>query len=437
MRNRTVSRRSVLRSALAIAAALACVLPASADPGVMLGAGNVHSPDRQLETKFRILHTVGLRMCRIPLDGKAYWKDGAAHPEVADAAVLEAMRNDVDPLLLLEYYTRWHGEIGDYDKWRAIGKALAERFAPGSEFLKSQGVPAGRGVTHYTAINEPMWRSNNPTPIDPNQYAKALEGLADGVHSVSAKLHVSPGGYQEVPLFANKNPYIKAVAGLYNAGKLHAIDIHRYWDVQYVPMDKGRQFSLQAQFDQARKQAGITTAVKFQTTETNFKKRLVTEDQAASGLLTGLWDALTVVGDDGKPVTQFVMPWNVFNTTEKDTNYGLCVKQAPWEPTARGKVLMAVAALTRGMEIVSCDPRKTGVTVLAGAGRKMWVWQNRKGWTDRPGVSFEVTDIPAGAKNIEVHAWDGLRRKIDSPGQSRIVVTGLEPNQTYMFLAVP
>jgi len=421
----------------AIAAGLVYAFPASADPGAMLGAGNVHASDRQLDMKLGVLRTVGLGMCRIPLDGRAYWKDGSPNPEAADVAVLAVAKNGVTPILLLEYYTRWHDAIGGYDKWRAIGRALAERFAPGGEFLKGHNVPAGWGIVHYTAINEPMWRSNNPQPIDPQQYARALEGLADGVHSVSAKLHVSPGGYQEVPLFANKNPYIKAVAGLYNAGKLHAIDIHRYWDVKYVPMDKGSRFSLQSQFDQVCKQAGITAAVKFQTTETNFKRRLVTEDQAARGLLTGLWDALTVVGDDGKPVTQFAMPWNVFNTTEKDTNYGLCIKQAPWEPTARGKVLMAVVALTGGMEIVSCDPRKTGVTVLAGAGRKMWVWQNRKGWTDRPGTSFEIRDIPAGVRRIEVHAWDGLRKRIDTDGRSRLVVEGLELDQTYMFLAMP
>ena len=120
------------------------------------------------------------------------------------------------------------------------------------------------------------------------------------------------------------------------------------------------------------------------------------------------------------------MPWNVFNTTERDVNYGLCVRQDPWVPTARGKVFQAVVGLTKGMEIVSCDPRKSGVTVLAGVGRKMWVWQNRKGWTDRPGTSFEIRGVPAGAQRIEVHA-----------GRSRLVIDGLRPDQTYMFIAVP
>jgi hypothetical protein len=108
------------------------------------------------------------------------------------------------PIFLFEYYTRWNGELGGRDKWDSIGRAFAERFRPNSLWLKSQGV-TDWGVVYYSAINEPMWQANNPTPIPPEAYAAALEGLADGVHAVDPALKVSPGGYQEVPLFMKKD----------------------------------------------------------------------------------------------------------------------------------------------------------------------------------------------------------------------------------------
>ncbi len=419
---------------LALSATLLCLAAAlAADVPARIGGGNI--PVRGDEAKFKALQALGAGMCRIPVDGRAYWNAGRkeATPAKADAAVLMAREHGVTPMLLFEYYTRWHGELGGYEKWFAIGKAFAGRFAPGSEFLESRGI-AGWGVTTYTAVNEPMWRANNPEPIDPNAYARALEGLADGVHSVSGDLRVCPGGFQEVPLFQGKCRYLKPIVPLLNGGKLWGIDIHRYWDVDYVPMHKGRRFSLQAQFDLVKKREGITANIHFHTTEMNFKKRKVTEDQAARGLLTALWDALTVVGNEGNCVSDFVLPWNIFHTTEKDTNYGLCTQLEPWTPTARGRVLRAVCRLSDGMEIVRCDPRGTGVTVLAGGGRRMWVWQNRKGWTNRPGERFQLADIPAGTQAIEVHAWDGLRKTVPTTGKRTLTITDLAPDQTYMFV---
>jgi len=426
-------RPTCLAIALAVAATGAA-RHGEADPGRRIGGGNI--PVRGDKAKLEALKAIEAGMCRVPVDARAYWDGRAATPEKADAAVLMAHRYGITPMLLFEYYTRWHGELGGYDKWRAIGRAFAERFRPDSGWLKSKGI-RGWGVTFYSAINEPMWKSNNPTPIPPAQYARAMEGLADGVHSVGAKLRVSPGGYQEVPLFQRRNPYIQAVAPLYRNGKLHAVDIHRYWDVKYVPMQKGRAHSLQSQFDMVKKWLGLPDSVRFYTTEMNFKKRLVTEEQAAEGLLTALWDALTVVGDDGKVVTEFVLPWNLFNLAAKDTHYGMCTKLDPWTPTARGKVIRMVCRLTGGMEIVSTDPRKTGVTVLAGAGRKLWVWQNRKGWSSLHGKAFHIDGVPDTATQLHVYAWNGLLRTVPLNGRTSLILRDLLPGQTYMFLAKP
>lgn len=404
-----------------------------ADVPGLIGGGNIGikgDPE-----KLEALQSLHAGYCRLPIYPNDYWKDGKSTPERADAAVLAAHAHNVTPVILFEYYTRFKIEIGGTEKWREVGRAFAERFAPNSAWLRSQNIKDW-GISTYTAFNEPMWQDNNSTPIQPDQYAVAMEALADGVHAIDAKLCVNPGGFQEVPLFQHRDPYIKVLAPLYNSGKLCAIDIHRYWDVQYVPMSHGFDFSLQHQFDQVKKDAGITADVKFCTTEVNFKKRLVTEDEAAAGFLTALWDALTVVGQDGRRATQFVMPWNIFNLASKDENYGLAEQFPPWTPTARGKVLKMVCELAHGMEFQSVDPKGSGVSVLEGGGRKLWVWQNRPGWSKLAGTSFTLTDLPTGTKAVEVYRWDGLRKTEQAGGESRLTFTGLPTNETLLFVTV-
>ena len=412
----------------------------------VFGGGNVASrldggnfgPGRVEETarKFEILRAIGAGMCRVTVSENEYYP---AHtkmprPERFDALILQAYKYGVTPMILFEYYTRWNGPLGGHEKWYAVGKAFAERFAPDSAWLQSQGI-RGWGVTFYSAINEPMWKANNPTPIDPADYAAALEGLADGVHAVDPALHVSPGGYQEIPLLRD-NPYGPAVAHLFNNGKLSAIDIHRYYDVQYQPMYGTYRNSLQNQFDEVKKKWGITADILFYTTEFNFKKRLVDETEAARGLLTAIWDALGVVGNQGQPVTQFALPWNIFNTPGQDEHYGMSVQTDPWQPTERGRVLQMVGRLTNGMTFVQLDPRRTGVFVLEGGGKKMWVWQNRKGWTDRPGAEFVIAALPPGTRQVRVFTSEGLLRTVAVPPEEDTCTVGNLPDeQTYMFVA--
>ena len=420
--------------ALAFFFALATQAPA--DIPARIGGGNF--PIRGDQGRFETLRHLGAGMCRIPISPGDYW-DGEgrrATPERMDQGVLMAWRHGVRPMVLFEYYTRWHGELGDTAQWKAIGQAFAERFHPGSPWLAEQGVDDPEwGIVFYSAINEPMWRDNNPEPIPVEAYVRAMEGLADGVHAVDRALKVSPGGFQEVPLFQKRNPYFEALAPLYNQGKLHAIDIHRYWDVEYVPMERGRQFSLQTQFDDVRAHAGITADVRFYTTEMNFKKRLVSEDEAAQGFLTALWDALTVVNAEGQPVTEFVMPWNIFHLESRDEHYGLSQQADPWTPNARGRVLEMVCRLTAGAEMTSVDPRGTGVTVLEGVGRKVWVWQNRPGWSSLHGGALTVRDIPSGATEIAIYGWKGLERTAPTEGRAEMEIADLEAGQTWMLVA--
>jgi hypothetical protein len=407
-----------------------------ADPGAMMGGGNfsAHRLD-QAEVQFDILNQLGAGMCRVTVDERDYYtQSGTSVPERLDDLILLASKHHIEPMLLFEYYTKWNGPLGDHDKWFQVGHAFARRFAPNSEFLKSHGIDDW-GIRFYSAINEPMWKDNNPTPIDPAQYAAALEGLADGVHSVGSDLRVSPGGFQEIPLLRS-NRYGPAIAGLYNNGKLSAIDIHRYYDVQWQPMEGTYQNSLQNQFDLVKKQWGITADIAFYTTEFNFKKRDVTEQEAAAGFLTAIWDALGVTGNQGQAVTQFALPWNIFHTPQSDDYYGLTIKSVPWTPTLRGQVLKQVCELTRGTRFTCLDPRGRGVFVLQGDQKTIWVWQNRTAWTDRPGTEFAVTAIPEGTEKIDIYGFDGLRATVDVKGQSQIRVRNLAPEQTYMFVAI-
>lgn len=87
------------------------------------------------------------------------------------------------------------------------------------------------------------------------------------------------------------------------------------------------------------------------------------------------------------------------------------------------------------MDFVSCDPKGRGEFVLEGAGKKLWVWQNRKAWTNHPGTTFTIRDIPANSTKLSVYGWDGLRQTVDVAGKRTIQVQQLSPGETYMFLA--
>lgn len=418
-----------------------CIVQAETPIPKLIGGGNITLRESDYTRNLEILQNLGAGMCRIPVNESIYYPQREAKPlpERLDAVILAAHRHGIEPILLFEYYTRWQGPLGGSEKWQAIGRAFAERFAPGSEWLRAQGI-YDWGVRTYSAINEPMWRANNPTPIDPKQYAAALEGLADGVHAVDPSLHVNPGGWQECPLFAGKNPYVAAVAPLFNNGKLDAIGVHRYWDVDYIPMAGRYDYSLQHQFEQVKKAAGINDGVHFYTDEFNFKLREISEEDAACDFLTAIWDALTVVDNEGRPVTRFAMPWNIFHLADRDEYYGLSTSDLRWQPKARGRVLQMVCQLCRDASLISCDPRGSGISILERAGddsriTRIWVWQNRRNWTNRPGSELKIDNLPNSAKRFRVYSYDGLKQEIAIDGKESIALKDLPTEQTVMFVA--
>ena len=94
------------------------------------------------------------------------------------------------------------------------------------------------------------------------------------------------------------------------------------------------------------------------------------------------------------------------------------------------------------LEVV-LDDRQTGLErlfVLAGGGRKLWVWQNRTGWTDTPGATFTVKGIPPAAAWLEVYrynSWDKPWKSLDVRRGAEAALTDLPRQETLMFLARP
>ena len=409
---------------------------ASADLPLMVGSGNVDPRPEKAVVQFRALNTIGAGMCRLPVQPRAYGlESGTPRPERFDAVIQLAYQHQIEPLLIFEYYTKWGLDIGSAADWRRIGRAFAERFAPNSDWLRSRGIHDW-GVRYYSAINEPAMRNHNPEFLNPRKYANALAGLAQGVHEVDRDFLVSPGGWAEVPLRQERNPFPRALARLFNQCELHAICIHRYWDVDHVPMEGRYDWSLQQQFEDVKRKSQITADIAFYTDEFNFKlNKRVTEEDAARGFLTAFWDAQGVVGNKGQRVAEFALPWNIFHRSSHDKSYGLCTDLDPWTPTKRGQVLQLVCRLADGMEFVHCDPKGKGIFILEGNGKKLWVWQNRKAWTNRPGTTFSIVDLPNHAKQLEVYGWNGLRRTVEVTDPSKCLVQGLTQGETYMFLA--
>ncbi len=433
----------------------------TAHPPEISGGGNfaVNARQTDMDAQYEALQGTGagaIRMDAYPMD---YYDGTKPLPEKSEKRVLEAYRHGVKTVIFLFEYSGGYqklpgaaNQLGDYQKWHDIGAAFATHFAPNSPWLKSQGI-SDWGISIFSAINEPDNTPKNVAiPITgPSSYYTSLKGLADGVHSVSPTLPVIPGG------FAAENSrhdhtlggYGVALSPLWNDGTLDGIDLHIYNDVLYAPIltKDGTallDFGPQAGFDAVKKACHITRDVNFYSTEYNFKSETqgIDEPLAATRLLTCIWANLGVVKNDGKTsATQLALAWNVFLTAKENAFdggiYGMTLQHNPWVPTPRGKTFQLVMSLTKGMNFVSLDPKKTGEYILEGNGRKLWVWQNYARWTDTPGAQHTIADLPNGAAKLEIYGWDGLRKSIPLSGQKSYTVTDLNRNETYMFLVAP
>lgn len=405
-----------------------------------VGGGNLvtHLPGPGSAQLYAALHGIGARLGRMDSYG---WRNlaRAPTPHDFDAAMLEARRNGVTPVILLEYEGSYQTldppqPIGSYADWFAAGAAYARRFRPGGDWGKEHGV-ADWGVTVFTAINEPDVQATIPR----DDYRLALEGLADGVHSVDKALRVVPAGFATCNSHgdATLRGYGSAIAPLLEDGHLDGIDLHTYYNAKWYPLTRGREFSAQTCFDRIKAAMGLSRDINFYATEFNVARdgAWSAADVAARLFLTAFWDEMTVVGADGRSsATVLAMPWNLADTGRiEGPGYAMAASENPWSPEARAVVLRQVLQLAGDMKFVALDPR-AGEYRLEGRDGQLIVWQDLPGWTDHPGPVWE-TSVPDWAKRIELWGWDG-RRRVLAADHGKVIVDGLAGNETYM-LSVP
>ena len=436
-------RRLLLLSVLC--AAVAAAEPPGIQPAQLMGGGNLtngeHGP--VLESQIQVLATLGGTQARISLYPDCYiinrdWDK--PQPQPIDAVMTRLHTAGVKPMLLLEYYARYIGDhrLGSYEQWKVIGATFAKRYRPGGTWAVENTISDGFGIDLYTVFNEPETEAFAlGGELGPKPYVEALRGFADGIHGVDKTLRVAAGGFMAANAWSDWTlrgigPFL---APLLNDGTLAGLDLHTYYDAEFAPMETGYNSSAQNNFDLVKLTCGITRDVDFFATEFNYKNRVAKPEQVAAGLLTGIWDNLAVVGNDGRALrSRLALPWNIFNEQKTDDQFGMTLTTQPYAPTLSGTVIKLVLELTKGLSVVAADPRGSGMIALRGADRTMWVWQNRLGWTDQQGTAVELSGVPAAAREVEVYGWDGLRKKIAISAGGTVKLDGLAAGQTSMFV---
>lgn len=402
------------------------------------GGGNIvtHLTGQPTAPLYEALHAVGARLGRMNSYG---WRDLARvpTPHDFDAAMLEAHGKGITPVLLFEYEGSYQfldpaQPIGSYKDWFRAGVEYARRFRPNGEWGREHGIK-DFGATIFAAVNEPDVQNTIPK----KDYHDALEGLADGIHSVDKSLIVLPGGFAACNIDgdATLRGYGPAIADLLDNGKLDGLDLHTYYNDRWYPLTEGRQFSAQTCFDRIKSTLGLKRDINFYATEFNVSRSEGWSDEklSASLFLTAFWDNFGVVGAEGQPVTVFAFPWALPDTDRVDgPGYAMAAGEAPWRPEERSKVVQRVLNIAGDMKVVSSDPYHAGTIHLSGPKSDLFVWHNRRGWTDISGGRWTIA-LPEGARKIELWGWDGLRESHAVSGD-RYVFEALAGGETYMAL---
>jgi len=405
----------------------------------MIGGGNLatHEAGKPSQQLYEALAGVGARSARMNSYG---WRDLERNPTPHDfdAAMMEAYRHGVTPVILLEYEGSYQflqppQPIGSRLDWLRAGAAIAERFQPNGDWGRENGI-ADWGVTTYAAINEPDVQATIPR----DAYHDALAGFAEGIHGVNPNLKVVPGGFASCNSDgdATLRGYGPAIADLLADGHLDGIDLHTYYNARWFPLTKDRFFSAQSCFDRIKAAIGVTKDIGFYATEFNIARDGDWADPplAASLFLTALWDELGVVGGDRHtPVTRLAFPWTLADTgAAGGPAYAMAAGQRPWRPDRRAEVLAMVMRLAGDMRFVALDPTQSGTFVLSGPMGELHVWQDRPGWTDRPGMTWDVA-APAWSREAQLWGWHG-RLSTLKPEGGHVVASNLSEPGTYMML---
>lgn len=402
------------------------------------GGNRIFNSD-QSDDRYQAIVDCKMTMTRFEVYSTHFNYGGSVSPSKMDSQILDSYGYGIKPILYFHYFIDQETKDLLYYDWYQIGRQFAERFRPNSSWLKSQGINDW-GVTQYQAINEPD--GSGQDAIDLTKYHDALEDFANGVHSIDSSLKVMPGGFARAQDRTTRyKDCVGVIADLLQSGSLDGIDLHTYigyWQ-KITNYDMSSQATVDFTKDYLRDNYNVTRNFNFYSTEYNVYLRgpngqYLSDSQAADWMLTLIWDTVGVVDENENHITKFALPYSL---ADIDAEYGLSTQLDPWIPNQRGEVVKMVMGLTKGMEFTSLDPRDSGIFTLEGGGKKMWVWQNRSGWTDRAGTSFTVSNIPVGSATLEVYDYTGNKQDITLNGQSSYTVNNLNTSRTYMFLAKP
>ena len=403
-----------------------------------IGGGNIvtHLTGAPTAQLYSALKGIGAKLGRMNSYG---WRDlnHVPNPKDFDRSMFEAYQRGIKPIILLEYEGSYQNLeppqlVGSYSDWYSAGRAMANRFQPNGEWGRENGI-SNWGATIYSAINEPDVQATIPR----HDYRDALAGLADGIHSVNPTLRVVPGGFATCNSHgdATLRGYGPAIASLLEDGRLDGIDLHTYYNARWYPLTRGREFSAQSCFDRVKAALGLRRDVNFYATEFNIAQVEDWADPklAARLFLTGFWDHAGVVRADGhSPATVLAFPWNLADTGRiEGPAYAMAAGEDPWRPDLRTIVLRTVLRLGGDMTFTTLDPRRTGTYKLENRDGQLFVWQNLRGWTDRPASIWNV-DLPNWAQTAELWGWDGLRRVVPVR-EGKVVIRDLREGETYML----
>ncbi|MFZ4543402.1 MAG: T9SS type A sorting domain-containing protein [Saprospiraceae bacterium] len=392
------------------------------------------------------LNFTGAKRTRISLYPSYYFNPDTklGNPSSIDSIMTLLYQGGITPMILFEYYG-WYNALGSNAKWYEIGRSFAERWRPNSPYLLSKNIK-NWGISVYSAINEPD--INTPyipkTKLaGPENYHDALEGLADGIHSIASGLSAIPGGWasQNAYSWNNANGYATAIVDLINNGKLAGFDIHTYNDNTYAPIvDKKNEFywrySAQADFNEIQEEIGIKRPIQFYTTEFGYKANTlgINENESAKRLFTCIWNNIGAVKSDGSShATEFALVWNLFHTVENDSTYGMCNQLFPYVPNLKGQTFKLAMELGAGMNFTYIDPNNSGIYKLTDGKKDMWVWQNYYRWSNINGTAFTV-DLPKDASKILLYGYGGLIDSVEVTGLQKFTFTQLPESETLVFV---
>jgi Secretion system C-terminal sorting domain len=416
----------------------------------LTGSGNFTNGETTDEEIHQInaLNFYGAKRTRVSLYPSYYYNvdNQKGNPSSIDSIMILLYQGGITPMILFEYYG-WYNALGSYEKWYEIGRSFAERWRPNSPYLLSKNI-TNWGISVYTAINEPDINS----PYVPRtkaegaeNYHDALEGLADGIHSIDTSLSAMPGGWASQNAFSwnDANGYATAIVDLINNGKLAGFDLHTYNDNTFAPIvDKQNEFywryCAQADFNEIQEEIGITRPIKFYATEFSYKANTlgISDEESAKRQFTCIWNNIGAVKSDGSShATEFALIWNLFNTVENDSVYGMCNQLYPYIPNLKGQTFKLVMDLGKGMNFTYLDPNNSGIYKLTDGKKDMWVWQNYYRWSNIDGTTFTI-DLPADASKVLLYNYSGLIDSVEVLGLQNYTFTQLPESETLVFMII-